>query len=92
METIRSIIHAIGLFLSTVLDPVIVVLNGIGNGARKAMDGMKIPTFVQPVGVIALWFIVILLLIRFLKGATRITALLAIALLLLRIYRVLPDI
>lgn len=92
METIRSILHAIGLFFSTVLDPVVTVLNGIGAGLRRAMDGMKLPPLFQPVGIIAVWIIATLLIIRFLKGATRAIVLLIIALLLLRIYRVLPDI
>ena len=92
MESIRSVLHAIAVFLSVVLDPVIRVLTTFGVALRRAMNDMHVPQIVQPVGIIAAWFVVILLLIRFLKGATRLAALLVLTLLLLRIYRVLPDI
>lgn len=91
MESFRSVIRAILVFLSVVLDPIVKVMTSAGVALRRAMDGMHIPTIVQPVGIIAVWFILILLLIRFLKGLIRLVALLFIVLVLLRIYRVLPD-
>lgn len=92
MESIRSVLHAIAVFLSVVLDPVITVMTRAGVAMRRAMDGMHVPPIVQPVGIIAAWLLLILLLIRFLRGLTRLAALTVLALLLLRIYRVLPDI
>lgn len=92
MDSIRSALHAIAVFLSTILDPLIDVLTVGGTAVRRFLDSNNIPLVVQPVLVAGCWLVLILVLIRFLRGFTRLLALALVALLLLRIYRVLPDI
>ena len=92
MESVRGALHDVALALSRLLDPVVGVLAHAGAGVRRFMDGAGVPVQVQPVGIIALWVVLVLLLIRLLRGGARLLALLFVAVLLLRIYRVLPDI
>ena len=91
MDSIRSALHAIAVFLSSLLDPFIDVLTQGGAAFRRFLENNRIPPFVQPVFIIAFWLVLILALMRFLRGFTRVLALGVVALVLLRIYRLLPD-
>ena len=91
MDSIRSALHAIAVFLSSVLDPVVEMLTRGGTVLRRFLDDNRIPPVVQPVIVIGCWLVVVLVLIRFLRGGKRLLALGVVALLVLRIYRLMPD-
>ena len=92
MESVRAFFHSILVALSQVLDPGIRLLNDFGAAIQRYLLSINLPYAAVPIAYFGLWLLVILLLIRFLRGALRLLSLVVVALLLLRIYHVLPDI